>query len=300
MKNIKFFVDANFAYHIHTFLKENCNKCIDWKAFTDFIKLYIKDTFNINSEQIALDGKYFTSTKSRTDDTERDFFYNSLDHANISKKATKLKSAGELGLKEDAVDVLLTVTAISDYYRARDEDRYSYFVLLAGDSDFQPLISELKSLGIKTIVVYLDCNLNGVVTRAGQALLEESDVIINLQALLSERVDEKIKSIFKEYPENASYNYSLSYNRIDNLENARDVSACISWNSIFSAMDTCRHYPQGFVLAAELGVKLQESLNLTALPKPLKEVLEEHAEKLDFIENPFKVRLKPSVYHRTR
>ena len=305
MENIKLMVDANFAYHIHTYLKRN-NKCIDWKSFLDFIKVYVKDTFNTNGIQLALDAKYFTSTKTRTDDAERDFFYNSLDHANISKKATKLKLDGEFGLKEDAVDVLLAVTAMSDYYRARDEDKYSFFFLFAGDSDFVPLISELKSLGIKTIVVYLDCeylcNPNNPSSKsrtfAGQALLTDADAIINLQDLLSERVNEVRKNVFKEYPKR--FRHTLPRSNTESLshvsENGSEDNSDISWNSIFSAMDACRHFQYGFVLAADLGVKLKENLGLTVLPKPLKEILEDYADKLDFEENPFRVRLKREIY----
>ena len=279
--NVKLMIDGNFTFHIHKYLISKFNKHIDWKAFITFIKAYIKNLSKNNNIQIAVDAKYFIGTKTITDDHERDYFYNSMDHANISKKANKLKSIGELGLKEDAVDVSLAVTAISDYYQSRDENRYSYFILFAGDSDFVPLISELKSLGVKTVLVYIDFSNGNSITKTGQALLEEVDERIDFQTILSERVDPLKKEILQTHSDEIQYPYLSSATKF-----------VVSWDIIRAAIDNCKHSSQGFVLGADLGKSLQAKLGLNKLPKGLKGILEDYSENLDFLPNPYQVRLK--------
>ena len=290
-KIVKLMIDGNYAFHIHKYIKNN-NKYIDWNAFKEFIKDYILRTEN-QVDQIVFDSKYFVGTPKHTTDTDRDFMYNTLDHSDIRKIANQLKSNGSNGFKEDAVDVALAIESIADYYEARDENKYSHFVILAGDSDFVPLINKLKSYGIKTILVYIDFTNGSEVTKCSQILLEKVDERIDLQSLLTERVDTIRMNVFKKYEKN-------TFSNIHNANQYNDRNNNITWDVIFEAMNNCTHYPGGYVLCGDLGIKLQETLHINRLPDSLKNILGNFKDKLDFILDPYQVKLKPEIYRATR
>lgn len=290
-KIVKLMIDGNYTFHIHKYIKNN-NKYIDWDAFKEFIKDYILRTEN-QVAQIVFDSKYFVGTEKHTTDADRDFLYNTLDHSDIRKIANQLKSNGNKGLKEDAVDVALAIESIADYYEARDENKYSYFVILAGDSDFVPLINKLKSYGIKTILVYLDFTDGSNITKCSQVLLEKVDDRIDLQILMNERVDPIRMNVLRKYSSNRN-------NTVLNTTQFNNRSIKITWDNIFSAMDRCNHLAEGYVLCAELGLKLKEMLRIEKLPDSLKNILEKYDNKLDFIQEPYQVKLKREVYLSTR
>lgn len=290
-KIVKLMIDGNYTFHIHKYIKNN-NKYIDWDAFKEFIKDYILQTEN-QVAQIVFDSKYFVGTEKHTTDADRDFLYNTLDHSDIRKIANQLKSNGNKGLKEDAVDVALAIESIADYYEARDENKYSYFVILAGDSDFVPLINKLKSYGIKTILVYLDFTDGSNITKCSQVLLEKVDDRIDLQILMNERVDPIRMNVLRKYSNNRN-------NTVLNTTQFNNRSIKITWDNIFSAMDRCNHLAEGYVLCAELGLKLKEMLRIEKLPDSLKNILEKYDNKLDFIQEPYQVKLKREVYLSTR
>ena len=113
------------------------------------------------------------------------------------------------------MDVALAIESIADYYEARDENKYSYFVILAGDSDFVPLINKLKSYGIKTILVYMDFTNGSNVTKCSQVLLEKVDERIDLQILINERVDPVRMNVLKKYNSNIIVRNTTQINNIN-------------------------------------------------------------------------------------
>lgn len=316
--NMKLMIDGNFTFHIYKNLVSNYEKEIDWDAFKEFISDYVSRLEN-SEVQVSLDAKYFVGTRTHTNDFDRDYLFNSLDHAHIKRNANRLKSNGDRGLKEDAVDVALAVNSIADYYKARDEDRFTYYVLLAGDSDFVPLIDELKSYGIKTILVYMEFDNNNRVTKVSQTLLEKVDERIDLKMLLEERVDRIRMAVFKQHSNipfpvthdmnenarNRSHSAAVLGMNVNNLENNNDVlfninDSYIRWTDIYSTMNRCRHYSLGYVLASELGQELKDELNVSRLPLNLKDILELYSDKLDFADNPYRVKLKPEIFNSLR
>ncbi|MCR4899554.1 MAG: NYN domain-containing protein [Treponema sp.] len=187
------YIDGNFTFHIHKYLTEAFGKTIDWKAFLEYVKDRIckeEDT-----KKCVLQSQFFVGTSVNTTDSEREFLYTSMEHANIIKHATPLKQKDTGGLKEDAVDTNLVFYATKDYFK----EEYDYLVLLAGDSDFVPLVTGLKEETVKTFVFYMDFQNNGGKTQTSQMLLESSDMQQNFEALRLERVDPKIKSIFVDH-----------------------------------------------------------------------------------------------------
>lgn len=187
----RLYIDGNFTVHIHKYLLKAFNKSIDWKAFQE----YVKDKISKEEGCICtLESQFFVGTGLETTDKDRDYLFNSMEHENITKHATPLKKKVTGGLKEDAVDTNLVFYATQDYYK---RENYDYLVLLAGDSDFVPLVKGLAAEAVKTFVIYMDFTDKELgKTQTAQALLEETEIREDINSLLLERVDEKIKKIF--------------------------------------------------------------------------------------------------------
>ena len=187
----RLYIDGNFTVHIHKYLLKTFNKTIEWKSFQE----YVKDKISKEEGKICtLESHFFVGTGLESTDKDRDYLFNSMEHENIIKHATPLKKKVTGGLKEDAVDTNLVFYATQDYYK---REEYDYLVLLAGDSDFVPLVKGLAAEAVKTFVIYMDFEDNELgKTQTAQALLDETDMRENINSLLLERVDEKIKKIF--------------------------------------------------------------------------------------------------------
>ena len=196
----RLYIDGNFTVHIHKYLLKAFNKTIDWKAFQEYVKEKISKE---EGKVCTLESHFFVGTGLESTDKDRDYLFNSMEHENIIKHATPLKKKVTGGLKEDAVDTNLVFYATQDYYK---RENYDYLVLLAGDSDFVPLVKGLAAEAVKTFVIYMDFTDKELgKTQTAQALLEETEIREDINSLLLERVDEKIKKIFFEHnPENKS------------------------------------------------------------------------------------------------
>lgn len=187
----RLYIDGNFTVHIHKYLLKSYSKSIDWKAFQEYVKEKISKE---EGKVCTLESHFFVGTGLESTDKDRDYLFNSMEHENIIKHATPLKKKVTGGLKEDAVDTNLVFYATQDYYK---REEYDYLVLLAGDSDFVPLVKGLAAEAVKTFVIYMDFEDKELgKTQTAQALLDETDMRENINSLLLERVDEKIKSIF--------------------------------------------------------------------------------------------------------
>ena len=188
------YIDGNFTVHIHKYLTKVYGKTIDWKSFLE----YVKDRISKEENKVCvLQSQFFVGTGIKTTDEERDYLFNSMEHEGIVKHATPLKQKVSGGLKEDAVDTNLVFFATQDYYK---REQYDYLVLLAGDSDFVPLVKGLSAEAVKTFVIYMDFEDNELgKTQTAQALLDETNIRESIETLRIERVDPKIKKIFKEH-----------------------------------------------------------------------------------------------------
>ena len=188
------YIDGNFTVHIHKYLTKVYGKTIDWKSFLD----YVKDRISKEENKVCvLQSQFFVGTGIKTTDEERDYLFNSMEHEGIVKHATPLKQKVSGGLKEDAVDTNLVFFATQDYYK---REQFDYLVLLAGDSDFVPLVKGLSAEAVKTFVIYMDFEDKELgKTQTAQALLDETDMRESIETLRLERVDQKIKKIFIEH-----------------------------------------------------------------------------------------------------
>ncbi|MBR1715070.1 MAG: NYN domain-containing protein [Treponema sp.] len=267
-----FFIDGNFVYHINKFLIDKYNKQIDWKRLIEYLRTVISDENRSSTQEstVQISSKYFVGTSAASGDTEREYFFNSLDHAGVIKNALPLSTGHGVGGKEKGVDVALALEAILDYFQARDENKFSYFILFAGDTDFVPLIRSLKQLGIKTVLVYMDFEHEGHVTRTGQALLETVDTRINFSSIVSERVDGAILAILKQRYDNSMQESFVRYNKY----------SAIPWNVVRECMNECIPLPSGYVKLPQLGEKIKKKCYFIG---NLKKILQDqHGDKLEF------------------
>ena len=184
------YIDGNFTFHIHKYLTKKFGKTIDWDSF----QTHVQDEISKKEEKrCILKSQFFVGTGIKSTDEDRDFLYNSMDHAGIGRHATPLKQKVTGGLKEDAVDTNLVFHAAKDYYK-NEEEQYDYLVLLAGDSDFVPLVKGLSKEAVKSFVIYWNFEDKELgKTQTAQALLDVCDIQENLQDLLNDT------HLFKEY-----------------------------------------------------------------------------------------------------
>ncbi|MCH5295923.1 MAG: NYN domain-containing protein [Treponema sp.] len=188
------YIDGNFTVHIHKYLAKKFGKTIDWSCLLEYVKDKIAKEESVTC---LLESQFFVGTGKTTTDPERDYLFNAMEHARITKHATPLKSRASGGLKEDAVDTNLVFFATQDYYK---REKYDYLVLLAGDSDFVPLVRGLEDEGVKTFLLYMDFSDPELgITQTAQALLDSTSLRADIESLRRERVEEKIKSIFVDY-----------------------------------------------------------------------------------------------------
>ena len=255
MINSKFYIDGNYLFHIAKYLSSKYHKTIDWEMFISFIKTEILKTSedNISVNDIQVDSKYFVGTPDLQNNPRRELLYSSLDHAGIIKNAFQLTTNIAGVSREKGVDVALAVDALTDYFMAKDGDKFKYFVLFSGDADYAVLLKKLKSFGVRTIIVYMDFEVSGKVTKAGYALLQNADRRVDLEAVVKEsRFERTLDSVFKKtnVPNQTTRHRQLH-------------SAEIPWEIIDTCMNSCRHFAMGFVKLSELDEKIHQKLQFS-------------------------------------
>ena len=261
MINSKFFIDGNYLFHVHQHLMAKYHKSIDWDAFIGFLKAEIVKLSgeSISVEDIQVDSKYFVGTPDLQNNRDRELLYSSLDHAGILKNAFQLKTDTSGVSREKGVDVALAIEAVIDYFKAKEEDKYKYFVLFSGDADYFVLLKKLKSFGVKTIVVYMDFENAGKVTKASYVLLQNADKRLDLETVVKEsRYEKALDSIFTkvEFAGN-----TVSHNAVQSAE--------IPWEVVDRCMNACRHFAMGFVKLSELEAKILQELQFSGELKPI-------------------------------
>ena len=257
------YIDGNFTFHIHSYLVKKYKKIINWEMLLNFIKDKIIAS-NPSIQFCKIEAQCFLGTDYVSNNKSRDFLTNSMNMAGITHRTTLLKKLDNAGFKEDAVDTNLVFFATKDYYAAKD-DKYDYLVLLAGDSDFVPLIENLKKEGVKIFVLYIDFEEQSLGlgrTRTAQNLLESSNMRENIQHLIDERVDEKIKSI--KISNSIKYillqEASTPVSRPVQFSEPYDSDESLNWPEVESAIkkvqaDKCSGR-NDFVLVNQVGEKL--------------------------------------------
>lgn len=294
---INFYVDSNYTYYINQHLLNGIDGnhfSINWANLKKFIERYVSQKEDIRS--VINKNSYFVGIGA-PNDMSRQTFYNELECAGIERKSFPLKVTtsenSRLGLKEDAIDTTLVFTAAKDFYSVPKEDRYDYMVLFAGDSDFVPLVDGLRSEGVKSVIIYYDFSTPTNTTRASQILLDKSDFVISLEALLKDRVDENAKAIF-DIKSNAEASWKTTTNTISRLSSN---TVAIPYEIVTTAISMCRKDNDGYALVARVGVVIEQ---ITGKKIPgnikLKDVISAYSDRLETKELPaYSVRLRNGI-----
>lgn len=134
--NTYVFIDASNIYHSQKELK--------WRI--DFLKL--KEYFQNNT---MLDNIYYYTAYDPEYIKQPKFldFMEIVGYVVRKKRVKFIKDDNfkKGGFHKGDLDVDLTIDAV------HNRDNYQTFILLSGDSDFEPLIKYLKSYGVKCIVI---------------------------------------------------------------------------------------------------------------------------------------------------
>lgn len=301
LTKINFYVDSNYTYYINQHLLRGIDGnhfSINWASLKYYIECFVSQKEDKRS--VINKNSYFVGIGA-PNDTSRQTFYNRLECAGIERKSFPLKITtsenSRLGLKEDAIDTTLVFTATKDFYSVPKEDRYDYMVLFAGDSDFVPLVDGLRSEGVKSVVIYYDFSTPTNTTRASQILLDKSDFVISLEALLKDRVDENAKAIFDNV-EPTSLRQPMARTAPFASWYAGETSAAtIPYEIVAAAISMCRKDNDGYALVARVGIAIE---HITGKKIPgnikLKDVISAYSDRLETKELPaYSVRVRNGI-----
>lgn len=272
--SIRLVIDGVYSFYVDRYLRAKQQKKINFLGFQEYIKnkVYI-DNLNENPV-ISINSTCYFGSKEKNEDKERIEYFARIGHANINKRDLAMKKDDKRGLKEDGVDSTLIVDTLSSYYGT---SKFDYLVLFAGDSDYIPLVQNLRNDGVKVIIIYTDCTVGNNVTETAQSLLEEADEAINLQALAFERVNPVVASIFETIkPEdtpirNIDYSEPIIGEKLD---------AVVTWELFRKAIQASRRDEQAFSPVGDVQRNLKRLLNTDYLPCPINKYLNDYKDKI--------------------
>lgn len=262
--NIRFVIDGVYSYHIDKFLQEEYRKQISWKGVVEYIKNFIYSELVVTNPVISIKSKAFYGTKENEEDKNRLSFYTRIGHANIEKRELALRSVEDKGFKEDAVDSTLITDTIFSYFT---ESKFDYLVLFAGDSDFYPFINYMRNIGVKVIVIYMDCNNHGIITRTSQTILEEADEVINIKNLAIDRVNLFAQDFFCP---------ALQSQKVQN-ENQQ----LIKWSDLVQAILSSRKKESGYWVG-DVYRNLTRIMQVDRLPERIDKIIMSYKDRLEF------------------
>lgn len=129
------FIDGQNIYQNH-------KQKIDWKDFVEWIK----------DGRTATVVQYFDASERQHKKTQD--FYKYLSSQGIIYFVKTIKHLKNGKLKQSGVDVMLACKALLHAHK------YNTFILVSGDSDFSPLIYELRAMGKTAEIVSPKDNLH--------------------------------------------------------------------------------------------------------------------------------------------
>ena len=264
LTRIQFVVDGSYGRTIHNHLSEDFDSIsysIHWDKLIEYVSSVIE---KIDGKRCIFTKKSFFIGTNPEYDEENLTYYHTLESVGIQRFSFPLRSVinknGTAAYKEDAVDTSLVFSVAKDFYTSKQEERFDWLVLVAGDGDLVPLVQGLNTEGVRTLVVFFDFDTLNKKTRASQGLLESAEKIISLENLFRERVDPQAKAIFSSNEKQIT-SQKISVDKTQNTITSQDIVSAIK-NSKKKDSD-------GWVLVAQLG-KLLETQIGSKLPYGIK------------------------------
>jgi cold shock CspA family protein/uncharacterized LabA/DUF88 family protein len=209
LTRVGIFYDGNFFSHVSNYYRYSHTRRsrISISGLHNFIRqrIAVEEGIDVYHCQIV-DAHYFRGRLPASEAEQRDLLLNErkfedvLIREGIVTHYLPLTEGGEKG-----IDVWFALEA----YELAIHKRFDVTVLIAGDSDFVPLVRKLNTLGTRVMVLgwdfrFVDRERNNRETRTSQALLEEVTYPILMNDIIDDRTrrnDPAINNLFIASPE---------------------------------------------------------------------------------------------------
>lgn len=196
LKRIAVFYDGTFFQKIGQFYKyaHRRQSYLDQSGLHDFLRNRIAALESNGNDRLCqiVESHFFRgrfslkSVQNKTDPQktmEADRFQDQLlMHAGIVAHYYPMNESSNPP-QEKGIDVWLALEA----YDLAVHKRFDVLVLIAGDQDFVPLVRKINGLGTRVMVLGVDIDNQGHITRTAQKLIDEA----SYTCMLSEEIDSK-------------------------------------------------------------------------------------------------------------
>ncbi|RYU80278.1 NYN domain-containing protein [Hymenobacter persicinus] len=211
------FYDGNYFLKIsdYYYFQHERKARISMEGLHEYIRHQVaeEEDVDVRLSQI-IDAHFFRGRLSATEARDKDRLFHDrllddiLMNMSITTHYMPLKTR-DGRLQEKGVDVWLALEALE----LALHKSFDVIVLIAGDSDYVPLIKKLNTIGTRVMLLnwdfkYVDFKGENRVTRASQQLLEHSTYPVAMHDVIDNGLasgDELIEGLFVNTPEPASY-----------------------------------------------------------------------------------------------
>lgn len=211
------FYDGNYFLKIsdYYYFQHDRKARISLEGLHEFIRHQVaeEEDVDVRLSQI-IDAHFFRGRLSATEARDKDRLFHDrllddiLMNMGIQTHYMPLKTR-DGRLQEKGIDVWLSLEALE----LAIHKSFDVVVLIAGDSDYAPLIKKLNTVGTRVMLLnwdfkYTDFKGENRVTRASQQLLDQSTYPIQMHEIIDQGLstgDELVEAMFVNTPEPAAY-----------------------------------------------------------------------------------------------
>ena len=211
------FYDGNYFLKIsdYYYFQHERKARISLEGLHEFIRHQVaeEEDVDVRLSQIT-DAHFFRGRLSATEARDKDRLFHDrllddiLMNMSITTHYMPLKTR-DGRLQEKGIDVWLSLEALE----LAIHKSFDVIVLIAGDSDYMPLIKKLNTVGTRVMLLnwdfkYVDFKGENRVTRASQQLLEHATYPVQMHDIIDQGLssgDDVIEGMFVNTPEPAAY-----------------------------------------------------------------------------------------------
>jgi uncharacterized LabA/DUF88 family protein/cold shock CspA family protein len=211
------FYDGNYFLKIsdYYYFQHERKARISLEGLHEFIRHQVAEEEDVDVRlSRIIDAHFFRGRLSATEARDKDRLFHDrllddiLMNMSIATHYMPLKTR-DGRLQEKGIDVWLSLEALE----LALHKSYDVVVLIAGDSDYVPLIKKLNTIGTRVMLLnwdfkYVDFKGEARVTRASQHLLEQATYPVQMHEIIDQGLadaDELIETMFVNTPEPTPY-----------------------------------------------------------------------------------------------
>lgn len=259
---IAFVIDGYFGLALYKYIKSNFGKTVNYEGL---VTVSCKALENVIQEKCISPANlrhYYMGTDLDRIDTDRNEYEDSLKLSRFGARGRPLQNGREKG-----IDTML----FSDIKDEAMAGSFDYLILLAGDLDHITLVQDLKSLGIKTVLLYGEIINNGVKTTGYSKelkaacfnsvnlldLLENEEIFQNTQSNFSSMTD-LMKGTHSNFTQGSIANIRRTRTQSVYGHNALLQKVIYSVEEVISDKESLQGRKLAFAFQAQVGTKLKE------------------------------------------